>query len=337
MKTLYIQDVRDLHIKPGPDPELTEDSVIVEIRLSGIMTEQVGMWNGADPRIRKENTKHPLYRGGHPCTLPSDWAGEIIAVGSAVRDVKVGDRTAGYGPMESPRRVPSASYVKLAPDLDFDELVSISYAAHGLHCIRQARIGVGENVVVVGQGPMGLGATHWAAFAGAGKVIATDRYENRLAIAKKVGATHVLNPDRVDVPQAVRDLTEGRGADVVINAAHSPPAFQYCLRLAGEKARVVVLSWYTEPITIDDMTDDFWVKELEIVASKSAGPPDSLHSPHVRWTHHENLKLVARMMKEGRYSLKSLITSRFPVQEAQSVLTFVEERPQDVVKAVLDW
>ena len=122
----------------------------------------------------------------------------------------------------------------------------------------------GDNVLILGQGPMGLLVTAWVALTGAGQVIAADRYARRLETARQMGATTTLNASETDVAAAVRELTGGIGADVVIDAGNTPATFALALELAREKGRVVVLSFHTQPITIQDITRDFYHKELDI-------------------------------------------------------------------------
>ena len=99
----------------------------------------------------------------------------------------------------------------------------------------------------------------------------------------------------------------------------------------------MVLSWHTHPITINDITQDFYNKELEIIATRAGGPSASAKSAYVRWTGDESQKYIEKMVASGRFSPASLITHRFPVEKVNEALRTVEDRPDAVIKAVLEW
>ena len=339
MKALMIRGPRDLHIEDVPDPELTDDTAILRTQLSVIVRTSVMEWEGSDPRTRAESPTNPLFRG-LPYILAGESVGEVVAVGSKVDSLKVGDRVAASWRYAERHRISSAAsggWVKLSANVDAESGISLVWGATTLHVVRRAQITLGDNVVIVGQGPLGLQVTRWVAMTGAEQVIAVERVGSRLALSKRFGATSVLNPDEVDVHKGVLEMTGGRGADVVINATTSAAAFEFCLRLARKKGRVAVLSWHTQPITIHDLTHDFYTKELEIIGSEAHGPPDELQSPWVRWTRGENMRYVERMMAAGKFDTKPLITHRFAVEKVEEALRLVDEHPDQVLKAVLVW
>src|SRR5579883_1227273 len=96
-----------------------------------------------------------------------------------------------------------------------------------------ARIGFGDTVMVIGCGAVGLSAVQGARLAGAGKIIAADLLPEKLALAREVGATHIVDVGKDDAAAAVKDLTNGRGADAVLESAGSPAGF----RLSAEAVR----------------------------------------------------------------------------------------------------
>jgi len=228
-------------------------------------------------------------------------------------------------------------WVKLSPEVSDEAAVSLPFGTTALQCVRRAQIGLGDNVLVLGQGPMGLLVTAWVALTGAGQVIAADRYARRLETARQMGATTTLNASETDVAAAVRELTGGPGADVVIDAGNTPATFSLALELAREKGRVVVLSFHTQPITIQDITRDFYHKELDVLATRATGPGSSYRSPYVRWTSGENMRLVERFMAQGRLHPERLITGRLPLAQIEAGLAQIETEPERVVKLLVEW
>ncbi len=335
MRSLVIHGVRDIRIDEINDPELTDDTIIAQTKIASLLMENVGMWNGLDPRVRG-NELNPLLRG-YPMTMAGEIVAEVVEVGRNVDSVGIGDRLVSYTAYDELHALTPGAWTAVDRDVPLDAAISLPFSGTTLHCVRRARVVVGDNVAVIGQGPMGLLVTQWLQIAGAGQIIVTDNFDERLRLAASSGATSCLNPGEVDVRDAVLDLTDGRGADIVINATNSPHAFEFAMRLARDQGRVVVLSWHTHPITINDITQDFYNKELEIIATRAGGPSASVKSPYVRWTGDESQKYIERMVASGRFSPANLITHRFPVEKVDEALRTVEDRPDAVVKALLEW
>ena len=335
MRSLVIHSPRDVRIEEQADPELTDDTIIVRTQINSILMENVGMWNGLDPRVRG-NELNPLQRG-YPMTMSGELVCDVVAIGRNVEAVSVGDRVTSYGPYNELHSITPGAWTTVDKNLSVDAAISLPFAGTTLHCVRRARMVVGDNVVVIGQGPMGLLVTQWLDIAGAGQIIVTDNFAKRLQLSTTMGATACLNPQDCDVYDKVHKLTDGRGADIVINATNSPQAFEFAMRLARAQGRVVVLSWHTHPITINDITQDFYNKELEIVATRAGGPSPAAKSEYVRWTGDESQKYIERMAVSGRLTPAGLITHRYPLEAVDEALRTVEDKPEEVIKAVLEW
>jgi D-arabinose 1-dehydrogenase-like Zn-dependent alcohol dehydrogenase len=117
-----------------------------------------------------------------------------------------------------------------------------------LHAVDLARVRLGESVAVLGVGPVGQSAVALASLSGAGEVIAVDAVEDRLAYARRMGATQAVSlatprPDRLT---AIRGMTGGRGVDVVIEASGHPDAVSEALDIVRDGGRVVVCGHYTD-------------------------------------------------------------------------------------------
>ena len=123
---------------------------------------------------------------------------------------------------------------------DLTEWVICQPSGTVLYSVQQMGSLLGKDVVVVGQGVIGLSFTMLCAKLGAYRVVGIDPVDYRLDWSKKMGATHAFNPDQVDVIEAVEELTGGRGADVVVEAAGYPDSFNTALRLVAQFGKVMV-------------------------------------------------------------------------------------------------
>lgn len=122
-------------------------------------------------------------------------------------------------------------------------------APTAFHGVQRAQIGLNESVVVQGSGPVGLSAVAFARISGAGEILVIGAPSDRLEIARRMGADHVINFEDTSATERlelVQNLTGGRGADVVIEATGSPHAIPEGMALARDAGTYVVLGQYTD-------------------------------------------------------------------------------------------
>jgi len=111
----------------------------------------------------------------------------------------------------------------------------------GLYAIRRANVRPGQNVLIVGAGPIGLAATTWSKFCGAGKVLVSERSVERMKLARKMGADAVINANEErDVSEAFFRET-GTKPDLIVEAVGAPGMIQHCIRIAASGGRIVVV------------------------------------------------------------------------------------------------
>ena len=193
-----------------------------------------------------------------------------------------------------------------------------------LHAIDLAHLRLGESVAVLGVGPVGQSAIALAALSGAGEVIGVGAPDDRLAFARRMGATHTL---ALDVPAAerladVRTRTRGRGVDVVIEASGSPDAVAQALDLVRDGGRVVIAGHYTDNGAV------------------SVHPHYQINRKHVEvrgcwgadYSHfHRAVALAARF--GDRVPWREMVSARFALDRAGDALAAVASRR--VVKALV--
>jgi L-iditol 2-dehydrogenase len=118
-----------------------------------------------------------------------------------------------------------------------------------LHAVERAEVALGDTVLVLGSGPVGLSVVIFALMRGALRVLCTGAPEHRLEAARKMGAAATLNIETADEQtraQWVLEHTEGRGADVTIEATGAPPAVVEAMRYTRDAGRVLVVGQYTD-------------------------------------------------------------------------------------------
>lgn len=188
--------------------------------------------------------------------------------------------------------------------------------ANGFYWVQEiGRARTGDTVVIVGPGPQGLGSVIGAREAGAGQIILVGQEHDqaRLELGRELGADHVLVGRPDDVASAVADLTEGRLADAVVNAAGSPGAVELAVAVAGYRATVVQAGvpskGYVQSAVFDDM-----VHRL-ITVAPVLGRPSHLVEP------------ALRLLESGRYPLERMCTHIFSLAQTEDALRAVREDP----------
>ena len=309
MRSVVVFGERDCRLVDEPEPDLAAGKIKLRVRYCSVVMENVGLWTGSDPRLRRPD--NPLYRG-YPLPQAGEVIGEVLEVAPDVTGVAPGAQFAAYAAYREVQVVGPEAWTTVGAAVPAEAAISQAFAGTTLHAVRRARLELGDDVLIIGAGPMGALLPAWARLAGAGRIVVADLHPARLEIARRLGATHTLNPQQDDVKAAVAEITEGNGPDVVFDAGNSPATFPLALDLARTQGRVVVLSWHTRPVTIDDITRDFYHKELEVIATRATGPGAAYRSPYLRWTGQESQRLIARWMSEGRFDPSPVVTGRRP-------------------------
>lgn len=141
----------------------------------------------------------------------------------------------------------------------------------GFHAVARGQVTDNEFVLVIGCGMIGVGAIVRAALRGA-TVIAVDLDDEKLELAKRIGAAHVINSKTENVHECVRKITDGLGADVVIEAVGSPVTYVMAVNEVGFTGRVVCIGYAKNEVAFE--TKYFVQKELDIRGSRNALPSD---------------------------------------------------------------
>jgi len=170
-----------------------------------------------------------------------------------------------------------------------------------IHAIsKSAEICAGDIVVISGPGPIGLLALQVAKAEGAFTIVCgTSGDEERLAVAKKVGADIAINVQEKDPLRIVREVSEGYGADVVVECAGVASSANQCLRLVRKGGEFVQMGLFGKPIQID--LEQIVYKELKMIGSFS-------HIPSC-WEE------AIRLLQQKKIMLKPLISDRLPLNQ----------------------
>ena len=216
-----------------------------------------------------------------------------------------------------------ASVTPLPEGLPQEQLLMAQPLGTVIYCLRKLGHFFNAEVAVVGQGPMGLLFTTMMRNLGAALIIGIDQYDNRLAAASEMGATHTVNTKHSDPVEAVAEITEGRMADVVIEVVGVEDTFNMCVNLARQNARFIDFGVpKTSRFTIDML--ELFRKNLQLTTSVG---PDI----------HIDFKSAMRMIGERRVNVAPMISHKLPFARVQEGFEMATKRKGECIKIVIDY
>jgi predicted dehydrogenase/threonine dehydrogenase-like Zn-dependent dehydrogenase len=252
-------------------------------------------------------------------------AGVVLEVGEGVESLAPGDRVTCGGEGANHAEilaVPTNLVARVPEAVSFDDAAYGTVGAIALHGVRQAEVGIGESVGVVGLGLVGQLATRILLASGC-KVVGVDLDETAVELARGAGAA-ALRRDVSGIEQEVQASTGGLGLDAILLCASSssPDPLELAVRLARDRGRIVVVGETT--ISVDRAP--MYEKELELRMSRSYGPGRydreyeergrDLPAGYVRWTEQRNMQAFLDLVAAGSVRPGELTTHRFPIDEA---------------------
>jgi threonine dehydrogenase-like Zn-dependent dehydrogenase len=320
------------------------DQVRIRTLLSGISAgTEMAFYRGSNPYLDKRwdpETRLFVAGSAHSLEYPiASWGyeevGEVVEVATDVVDVPIGTRVFGTWGHRA-EHVARSDFVRqrILP-ATADPLLGIfsHIGPIALNGVLDTQVRVGETVAVFGLGVVGQLVSQILARAGA-CVIGVDLLEARRGTAVRLGAPHVLDPGAGDAAAAIKRLTDGRGADVCIEASGSLRALHSAIRACAYASRVVVLGFYQGEASGLYLGEEFHHNRINLVCSQIGGvSPDLQH----RWDRARLVQTFMHMAFDGTVRCTDLVTHRVPVSEAASLYTLIDTHPEAVLQAVIDF
>lgn len=324
MKAAVLHARNVIRVEDVAVPSLQPHEILVKVKATGIC--------GSDlPRVLGNAAHH------YPIVLGHEFSGVVERIGAGVSRVKVGDRVAGVPLMPCFRchdcqagnyaqcksysfigsRVngswaeyvvlPEMNAIPLGDAVGFEEAAFVEPSSVALHALQHIRFEGGGQVAILGGGNIGLLALQWVKLMGAREVTVFDIDDDRLALARKLGADYVLNNLRAATEESWRQITGGRGYEVVLETAGSDATMKQSFELAANKAKVCFIG-----TPVRDLT--FSPKRFELMNRKEFTLTGSWMSysapfPGKEW------ETALHFLKQGKLNFKDLIDRTFPLDE----------------------
>jgi 2-desacetyl-2-hydroxyethyl bacteriochlorophyllide A dehydrogenase len=335
MKTLVCTTPGDLVYKTAEKPVLTKGNAIIKVKRIGICGTDLHAFEGRQPYFEyprilghelsgelMEFDDAPGFKVGEQVTfIPYFNCRTCIACRSGKPNCCVNLKVCGVhidGGMVEYLSVPSYSLVH-GDGLSYDELALIEPLAIGAHGVARAGIKKGEFVLVIGAGPIGLGAIEFASIAGA-RVIVLDINETRLQFCKEhLNVNHILNAGEPTVFEQLKEITGGDMPTVVIDATGNLKAINNAFQYMAHGARFVLIGLQKGDISFSH--PEFHKREATLMSSRNATREDFEH--------------VIACVKNGLVNPKTYITHRVNFNDVKSDFESWLKPETGVIKAMV--
>ena len=341
MKAVVLHKKQDLRIEDVPRPDPKDDEVLVQMKVNGICASDVHFYVNGE--LGSFKVTQP-YIPGHECS------GVVAEAGPCVKNFKPGDRvvvepgipcrrcrfckSGRYNLCHDvvflsapPTNGTLAEYAAVAADfvypmpdgLSFEEAALVEPLSVAMHATGRGEVVAGKRVAVIGSGPIGLLSLQAAKARGSTDVLVIDLIDDRLALARQLGADCTVNPTTENVKARATEFFGGGGADVVIETAGVYPAYQMALDLAENGGVVVLVAW---PVKAGHEPD------LGLVLTKELDVRGVFRYANV-------FPLSLKALEHGKVDVKPLVTHRFPMARTEEAMQLVEDRADGVIKAAI--
>lgn len=336
---------RRLKIEEVEDRPLAANEVRLRTLYSGISAgTELTAYRGSNPYLHKRwDPQQRLFLQDETTSMHFpvvgfgyEECGEIVELGVAVNQVQCGERVYGTWGHRTHHIVTEEYAARriLSPALSPIQGIFSQIGAIALNGVHDAAIRIGETVAVFGLGTPGQMIAQLARQSGA-RVIGVEPLELRRQVACQLGAVdEAISPADGKVAEQIRQRTDGRGADVCIEASGAYPALHEAIRAAAYSARVVTLGFFQGAGQGLFLGEEFHHNRIDVVCSQIYGVNPELT---YRWNPERLVATAMRLQVEGILRLEPLITHVLPFAAAAEAFRLCDEEAEKTIQVVLDF
>jgi len=341
MKAAMLYGIKDLRVEDIQKPQIGYGEVLAKIKAATTC--------GTDLKIFQRGYVEKVIK--LPTVFGHEWSGDVVEVGKGVTWPKIGMRIrAGnsapcmrcrmcqkgkfnlcedmlwlWGAYAEYIRVPACTVLvntqEVPSHVSYEEAAIAEPLACVIHGAEEAGIKLGDTVVIIGAGPIGLLHLLVAKKLGAERVIISDLLEERLEFARKLGADETVNAKTEDVVERVKQLTKGYGSDVVVEAIGLPATWEQALKMVSKGGTVLEFGGCPPGTEIRVDTELLHYGQVAVMGVFHATP-----------TH---FKKALNLISSGTLNVKSLVTRRMPLEKIREAFETLITSKSDVKIAMI--
>jgi len=340
MKAALLYGVKDLKVENIDMPKMGLGEILVKVRAATTC--------GTDLKIFQRGYVDGVIQ--YPTVFGHEWAGEVVKVGEGVSWLKEGMRVragnsspclrckmcqkGNYNLCENmmwlwgayaeyikvPARIVMLNTQEISPNITYEEAAVTEPLACVLHGIEKAKIKLGDNVAIIGAGPIGLLHLQTAKKMGAEKVVICDLVDERLQVAQELGADETVNAKREDPVEKIKRFTDGYGADVVVEAIGLPATWEQALKMVRKGGTVLEFGGCPPGTEITVRTELLHYGEVTMLGTFHTTPA--------------HFKKALNLIASGTVKVKPLITRHMNLAEVKNAFEILTTSKSDLKIAI---
>jgi L-iditol 2-dehydrogenase len=341
MRAALLYGVKDLRVETIDKPKVGPGEALVKVKAATTC--------GTDIKIFQRGYVSGVIQ--YPTVFGHEWAGDVAEVGEGVSWLRKGMRVragnsapclrckmcgkGNYNLCENmmwlwgayaeyvkvPSRMVMLNMQEIPPHLSYEEAAITEPLACVLHGIEEAQVKLGDTVAIIGAGPVGLLHLLTAKKMGAEKVIICDLVDERLQVAQQLGAEETVNAKQEEPVEKVRRLTEGYGADVVIEAIGLPATWKQALGMVRKGGTVLEFGGCPPGTEIKVRTELLHYGEVTLLGTFHATPA--------------HFKKALSLIASGAIGVKPLVTRRMKLDEIKGAFEILTRSKSDLKIGIL--
>jgi len=325
-------------------PSLGPNDVRIRVKYCGVCGTDYAIYSG----------ETSFYKAGliqTPMTLGHEYSGVIDAIGEKVTKFQVGDRVVADtgvscgicvdclrgdylqcrhmqavgtikckdGAYAQYTTMPERHVFSLPDEVSFEEGALCEPIGTALYSVLRPDVRIADTVMIIGTGPIGLAAVPLARLQGASKVILCGRKDMKLEIGRKLGADYTINMSRENMAARVSELTEGKGANVIVEATGSDLMLHFAFENIAGNGRISIVAFYEKRVNNIDL-DRLVLGNVDLIGSM--GSPSMAPA-------------VLQLMKEKKVNCLPMVTAVYPLEQAEQALMDSKRNSAENIKILL--
>ncbi len=282
------------------------------------------------PKHGTEMTMYRATRGANfPMGLGNMCVGRITELGDGVDGLSVGQRIAGYGSLRQTHTWRAGNVLVMTDAMTWKEAVCYDPAHFALAGVRDAKLRAGDHVAVFGLGALGQMSAQFAAVAGAATVTVIDPIAARRKVAMDAGADGGIDPSRDDVEAALREVSDGRGVDIIIETSANMAALNTALTGLAYGGTLAYLGWAKAFPAGLDLGDRAHVEVPDIIFSRACSEPNR---DHPRWDFKRIEDTCWDWLSSQRFRCEGIIAPVVDFADVVEAYQDIDNHPEKSIK-----
>lgn len=333
---LYFTGPRSVELRSRALPTPAPDQVVVKAKYSAISSgTELLIYRGQAPMHLPADETLPALRGGLEYPLKYGYAmvGQVGQVGAQVDAEWLGESVFLFHPHATHAVVRPEELVPLPKGCSLFDAVMLPTMETAVNLVMDGQPVVGERVLVVGQGVVGLFTTAILGQYPVEQLVTVDPHSSRREVSRQFGATKSLTPEKIRNSEGANGGKIAEKADLSFELSGSPEALNDTLALTGYSGRVVIGSWYGNKKAALNLGGRFHRSRIRIISSQVSTIDPRLQG---RWSKQRRLD-VAWNLLQGLQPASSVVTHELPIEKASTAYNVLDQQPEQALQVVFSY